>query len=106
MVVRCFAGRRAAVHGAPRAAAQEAALSGNVLDVAGKPWADMTIDAVSDQGVKVTAKTDKDGNYSLSTICARAFIASRSNFPRPTSRTNRASASGEQRRDAEGQREL
>jgi tetratricopeptide (TPR) repeat protein len=50
---------------APRAAAQEGALSGNVLDIAGKPWADMTIDAVSDQGVKVTTKTDKDGNYSF-----------------------------------------
>ena len=33
----------------PRAAAQmDGAVSGNVLDVAGKPWVDMTIDATSD----------------------------------------------------------
>ena len=47
---------------APRAAAQlDGSLSGNVLDVAGKPWVDMVIDAVSDQGAKLTTKTDKDG---------------------------------------------
>jgi tetratricopeptide (TPR) repeat protein len=56
---------------APRAAAQnDGSLSGNVVDVAGKPWADMTIDAVSDQGAKLTAKTDKDGNYSFHNLRA------------------------------------
>jgi len=50
---------------APRAAAQDGSLSGNVVDVAGKPWVDMTIDAVSDQGAKLTTKTDKDGNYAF-----------------------------------------
>src|ERR1700693_5347862 len=48
---------------APRAAAQlDGSLSGNVLDVAGKPWPEMVVDAVSDQGAKLTTKTDKDGN--------------------------------------------
>ncbi len=50
---------------APRAAAQDGSLSGNVLDVAGKPWPEMVVDAVSDQGAKLTTKTDKDGNYAF-----------------------------------------
>jgi len=51
---------------APRAAAQlDAVINGQLLDVAGKPWADMTIEAVSDQGAKTTAKSDKDGNFSF-----------------------------------------
>ena len=59
---------------APRAAAQlDGALSGNVLDVAGKPWADMTIDAVSDQGAKLTTKTDKDGNYAFHNLRAGVY---------------------------------
>src|ERR1700733_9343518 len=59
---------------APRAAAQmEGSLSGNVLDVAGKPWADQTIDAVSDQGAKLTTKTDKDGNYAFHNLRAGVY---------------------------------
>jgi tetratricopeptide (TPR) repeat protein len=59
---------------APRASAQmDGSLSGNVLDVAGKPWADMTVDAVSDQGAKVTTKTDKDGNYAFHNLRAGTY---------------------------------
>src|ERR1700691_1298077 len=59
---------------APRAAAQmDGSLSGNVLDVTGKPWVDMTVDAVSDQGAKLTAKTDKDGNYAFHNLRAGVF---------------------------------
>jgi tetratricopeptide (TPR) repeat protein len=59
---------------APHAAAQlDAALSGNVLDVAGKPWADMTIDIVSDQGATLTVKTDKDGNYAFHNLRAGVY---------------------------------
>ncbi len=59
---------------APSAAAQlDGSLSGNVLDVAGKPWADMTIDAVSDQGAKLTTKTDKDGNYAFHNLRAGVY---------------------------------
>ena len=59
---------------APRAAAQmDGALSGNVLDIAGKPWAEQTIDAVSDQGAKLTAKTDKDGHYSFHNMRAGVY---------------------------------
>jgi tetratricopeptide (TPR) repeat protein len=63
-----------AVVAPPRAAAQmDGSISGNVMDVAGKPWADMTIDAVSDQGAKLTAKTDKDGHYSFHQMRAGVY---------------------------------
>src|SRR5260370_3880261 len=53
----------AGVH-APRAAAQnDGALRGQILDVNGKPWAELGIQVVSEQGVKADTKTDKDGNY-------------------------------------------
>jgi tetratricopeptide (TPR) repeat protein len=48
----------------PRAAAQnDGAVRGQILDVTGKPWADMGIQLVSDQGAKQDTKTDKSGNY-------------------------------------------
>lgn len=63
-----------AVAAPPRAAAQmDGAVSGNVLDIAGKPWVDMTIDATSDQGAKLTAKTDKDGHFSFHNMRAGVY---------------------------------
>jgi tetratricopeptide (TPR) repeat protein len=50
---------------APRAAAQAGSVSGTILDVAGKPWADVTIRAVSDQGTKQETKTDAAGKFSF-----------------------------------------
>ncbi len=48
----------------PRAAAQNVgAIRGTILDVAGKPWAEIGIQVVNDQGAKTDTKTDKDGNY-------------------------------------------
>jgi tetratricopeptide (TPR) repeat protein len=47
----------------PRAAAQDGVIQGQILDVSGKPWVDLGIEAVSDQGAKSTTKTDKDGNF-------------------------------------------
>jgi tetratricopeptide (TPR) repeat protein len=50
----------------PRAAAQgDGVVRGQILDVTGKPWADMGIQLVSDQGQKQETKTDKSGNYSF-----------------------------------------
>jgi tetratricopeptide (TPR) repeat protein len=58
----------------PRAAAQmDGSLSGNVMDVASKPWVDQTIDAVSDQGAKLTTKTDKDGHYAFHNMRAGVY---------------------------------
>jgi len=50
----------------PRAAAQgDGVVRGQILDVTGKPWADMGMQIVSDQGVKQDTKTDKSGNYNF-----------------------------------------
>jgi tetratricopeptide (TPR) repeat protein len=50
---------------APKAAAQDGVVNGQILDVTGKPWADLGIQAVSDQGAKSDTKTDKDGNFTI-----------------------------------------
>jgi tetratricopeptide (TPR) repeat protein len=48
----------------PSAAAQaDGVIRGQIIDIAGKPWADLGVQAVSDQGAKQETKTDKDGNY-------------------------------------------
>jgi tetratricopeptide (TPR) repeat protein len=47
----------------PSRASAQGSISGTILDVAGKPWFDITVDATSDQGAKVQTKTDKDGNF-------------------------------------------
>ena len=44
--------------------AQEGRVSGQVLDMNGKPWADVTVTLKSDTGRTFTLKTDKDGKYS------------------------------------------
>jgi tetratricopeptide (TPR) repeat protein len=48
-----------------RASAQgsDGSIRGTILDVEGKPWADLGVQAVSEQGAKVEAKTDKNGEY-------------------------------------------
>ena len=43
---------------APVASAQMGSVSGVILDVNEKPWAGLTVQAVSDQGMKQEAKTD------------------------------------------------
>ena len=52
-------------NGDDNAAQLDGVINGQLLDVAGKPWADMTIEAVSDQGSKTTTKSDKDGNFTI-----------------------------------------
>jgi tetratricopeptide (TPR) repeat protein len=52
----------------PRAAAQTGSVSGTILDVAGKPWVNVVIRAVSDQGAKQETKTDTDGKFSFSNL--------------------------------------
>ncbi len=57
----------------PRAAAQNGTIRGQIMDVAGKPWADIGVQSVSDQGSKQDAKTDKDGNYSFHNLKAGVY---------------------------------
>jgi len=48
---------------APQAAAQDGSIKGNVLDVEGKPWVELPIQSVGEQGQKADTKTDGKGNY-------------------------------------------
>jgi tetratricopeptide (TPR) repeat protein len=58
---------------APRAAAQVGSISGTIMDVAGKPWADVTIRSVSDQGAKQETKTDSVGRFNLMNLRAGVY---------------------------------
>ena len=57
---------------APQAAAQ-GSVSGTIMDVNGKPWADVLIRAVSDQGAKQETKTDSAGKFSLPNLRAGIY---------------------------------
>src|ERR1700740_1114899 len=62
---------------APCAAAQnDGSISGQIMVITGKPWADMGIQAVSDQGVKAETRTDKDGKYSVRSLRAGVYTVS------------------------------
>lgn len=50
---------------APRASAQNGTISGSVMDVTGKAWIELGMQAVSDQGAKQETKTDSSGKYSF-----------------------------------------
>ena len=48
---------------APRAAAQDSGIAGTILDLDGKPWENLGVAFVSDQGNKFETKTDAKGKY-------------------------------------------
>ena len=58
---------------APQAAAQTGSISGTIMDMSGKPWAEVTIRAVSDQGAKQEAKTDSGGKFSMPNLRAGIY---------------------------------
>jgi len=58
---------------APRAAAQTGTISGTILDISGKPWAEVGIRAVSDQGAKQETKTDASGKFMLNYMRAGTY---------------------------------
>jgi tetratricopeptide (TPR) repeat protein len=61
----------------PRAAAQmNGSISGQVLDITGKPWADLGVQAVSDQGAKQEGKTDQNGKYVVRNLRAGVYTVS------------------------------
>jgi len=68
---------------APRAAAQTGSISGQVMDVNGKPWAGLTVQAVSEQGAKQQAKTDNDGKYSIPGLRTGTYTLTIVAFPPP-----------------------
>ena len=61
---------------APRASAQDGGIAGTVLDVTAKPWADIPVQIVSDQGVKSDTKTDAKGRYSFNNLRSAAYTIS------------------------------
>ncbi len=62
---------------APRAAAQlDGSISGQILDVTAKPWVDIGIQAVSDQGAKQDTKTDKDGKFAFHNLRSGIYTVS------------------------------
>jgi tetratricopeptide (TPR) repeat protein len=56
------------------AAQADGVIRGQIMDIAGKPWADLPVQAVSDQGVKQETKTDKDGNYMFRNLRAGVYV--------------------------------
>jgi tetratricopeptide (TPR) repeat protein len=68
---------------APRAAAQTGSISGTVLDLDAKPYSNLGIQAVSDQGAKQDTKTDSDGKYSFHNLRAGIYSVTVVAFPPP-----------------------
>ena len=60
----------------PRAVAQGSGIAGQILDVAAKPWADIPVQIVSDQGQKLETKTDRNGKYSFNNLRSGAYTIS------------------------------
>lgn len=58
---------------APRALAQDSGIAGQILDVTGKPWANLKIQIISDQGMKQETTTDSKGKYAFSNLRAGEY---------------------------------
>ena len=68
---------------APRAAAQTGSISGTILDLSGKPYSDVGVQAVSEQGAKQDAKTDSNGKYSIHGLRSGIYTVTVVAFPPP-----------------------
>ena len=68
---------------APGASAQTGSISGVIWDLNAKPWAGLTVQAVSDQGVKQEAKTDNDGRYNIRSLRPGVYDVTVISFPPP-----------------------
>jgi tetratricopeptide (TPR) repeat protein len=59
----------------PRAAAQmDGVIKGQIMDIAGNPWADLAVQSVNEQGTKQETKTDKTGNYMFRNLRSGIYI--------------------------------
>ncbi|HKD51364.1 MAG TPA: tetratricopeptide repeat protein [Candidatus Acidoferrum sp.] len=72
-----------ALASAPRAAAQTGSISGQILDINAKPWVGLTVQATSEQGAKLTAKTDNDGKYTINSLRPGIYTVTITAFPPP-----------------------
>lgn len=69
---------------APRANAQgSGSITGTILDINGKPWAGLNVEAVSDQGAKQETKTDLDGKYAFRNLRIGTYTVTITTFPPP-----------------------
>ena len=68
---------------APHAAAQSGSISGTVMDINGKPWFGLTVEAVSDQGAKLEAKTDAEGRFTIRNLRPGVYKLTITIFPAP-----------------------
>ena len=83
VVVTAILAAALALASAPRAAAQMGSISGQIMDINGKPWAGLTVQATSEQGGKQTAKTDNDGKYSIPNLRSGIYVVVITAFPPP-----------------------
>ncbi len=67
----------------PNAAAQNGSIAGTILDINGKPWFGLTVQAVSEQGAKSEAKTDAQGEYTIRNLRAGVYTVTITTFPPP-----------------------
>jgi tetratricopeptide (TPR) repeat protein len=67
----------------PRAAAQNGSIAGTILDVNGKPWFGLNVQAVSDQGAKTEAKTDAGGKFAIRNLRPGVYTLTITTFPAP-----------------------
>ncbi len=59
---------------APRVAAQDGGIAGTILDLDGKPWENLGVTIVSDQGSKLETKTDAKGKYEFRNLRSGTYI--------------------------------
>jgi tetratricopeptide (TPR) repeat protein len=67
----------------PRAAAQNGSIAGTILDINAKPWFGLNVEAVSDQGAKLEAKTDAEGKYAIRNLRPGLYTLTITAFPAP-----------------------
>ena len=67
----------------PNAAAQTGSIVGTILDSNGKPWFGLTVESVSEQGVKAEVKTDTEGRFVLRNLRPGVYTLTITVFPPP-----------------------